>query len=330
MNPLRQRLLFLGICLLTAQASAQINLFDDVVAGTIGGQPLQLDLRVPRGEGPVPLAIYIHGGGWQSGSHNQQPRYGSRLLEEGIAVASLQYRLTSQAADWGGEPVTFPAQIHDVKAGIRFLRANAERYRLDPDRFVVYGASAGGHLAMLAGVTGNVPELEGRIGGNEGISSAVSGFVSICGPSDLLNMGIDQLAPPGSRVNHDAPDSPESKLVGFSGDGQGLGVLRENLDNPMDPFPFYRAIAEQAAPVTWADPGDPPGFVMHGTGDTSVPWPQAQRMADALTAAGVPHTLLLADGLAHVVTTPEIDEQIIAFMKQVLQGDDTADQWALW
>ena len=142
--------------------------FPDLAYATLGGRPLQLDLYIPAtGSGPYPLVIWIHGGGWSGGDKALGPGASAlKLLPRGIAVASINYRLTSQAGQWGSFPVIFPAQINDVKGAVRWLRANAGTYNLDASRFGSWGSSAGGHLSALIGTSGGVAALEGNVGGN--------------------------------------------------------------------------------------------------------------------------------------------------------------------
>jgi acetyl esterase/lipase len=149
-----KRTAIVGLLLLciTAPLHAQIApTFRDVSYARVGGESLDLDLYFPAGSNPpLPLTVWIHGGGWQAGDKVPLPGSTAQLLTRGIAVASINYRLTSAAGQYGTEPVTFPAQIHDVKAALRYLRANATRYGPDPGRVAVWDASAGGHLAALA------------------------------------------------------------------------------------------------------------------------------------------------------------------------------------
>src|SRR5262249_35630047 len=152
---------------------------------TVGGRDLLLDLYLPSaGPGPFPVVVWIHGGAWLTGSRFPAPN-AAQLTSLGFAVASVDYRLTSQAGQWGAEPVIFPAQIHDVKGAVRWLRANAATYNLDPARFGCWGSSAGGHLAALLATSGDVPALEGTVGGNAGFSSAVQACADFFGPTDL-------------------------------------------------------------------------------------------------------------------------------------------------
>jgi acetyl esterase/lipase len=289
-KPIRAPLLAALAGLLAARAAAQITpTHPGLVYATVGGTDLRLDLYLPAaGSAPFPLVAWIHGGGWSGGTHVGIPSDAVALLERGIAVASVQYRLTSQAGQFGAESVTFPAQIHDLKGAVRWLRAHAGDYGLDPARFGSHGSSAGGHLSALLATSGGVAVLEGTVGGNLGQSSAVQAAADIYGPTALLFMDLDVTTPPGSVIAHDAPSSPESRLIGFDGPGEGIGVLRANLSNQSPPFPFYAALATAADPITWVNAGDPPMFLAHGTADQAVPLNQSRRLADALRAAGVP------------------------------------------
>ena len=271
-------------------ASAQVvPTHPDLVYATVGNAPLELDLYLPTAPAPHPLLIFIHGGGWSGGDKAGIPAPCVQALQQGFAVASLNYRLTSQESLFAPEPVTFPAQIHDVKGAVRWLRANAPAFGLDPTRFASFGTSAGGHLSALLATSGGVAVLEGNVGGNLAHSSRVQVAIDFFGPTDLLEMNLDVLQPPGSVIDHDAPTSPESRLIGWDQPGQGIGDLRANRSNPAAPYPALVALANAANPVSWVDANDPPIFIGHGTNDTSVPVRQSTRLSAALIAAGVEH-----------------------------------------
>jgi acetyl esterase/lipase len=289
----------LALCLCPQWAAAQTTpTFADLTYAEVGGQPLQLDLYLPAsGSVPRPLLVWIHGGGWSGGSRFPAPAHALQMRERGFAVASISYRLSGQSALWGGEPVAFPAQIHDAKAAIRWLRAHAAEYSIDPARIAVWGSSAGGHLAALVGTSGNDPELEGSVGVDLGQSSAVQIAVDYYGPIDLFEMNADVTTPPGSIIDHDAANSPESRLIGFSQPGQGIGVLRANIGNPLAPFPELVTKVLHANPQTWADIDDPPFMIVHGTADSSVPYAQSQRLLNSLIGLGhAPLFLPVPDG----------------------------------
>src|SRR5687768_14432229 len=290
MPPIRP-LVVLGLVVLTpALALAQLTpTFNDQVIGTVprddgtGSVTLAVDIYKPAGvTTPTPVVLWIHGGGWQNGTYNNVPAFLAPLLQQGISVASARYRLSGEAI--------FGAQIHDVKGAVRFLRANAATYGLDGRRVGAWGSSAGAHLAALLATSGGVAATEGTSGGNLGQSSRVLAAVDFFGPTDLLNMQLDVTNPPGSAIDHDAPGSGESRLIGFSGPGEGVGVLRANQNNPAAPFPQKMALINLANPLAHVDATDPVMYVAHGTADRVVPLRQSTKLRDALSANGVPHS----------------------------------------
>lgn len=255
--------------------------FNDVIIGNVpldagGNYTLRTDIyAATAGAGPRPVLVWIHGGGWSGGTYNNVPAMALALRSRGITVASADYRLSQQAI--------FPAQIHDVKGLVRFLRANAATFNIDSERIGAWGTSAGGHLTALLGTSGDVPAAEGVSGGNPAFSSRIQAAVDFFGPTDLLMMNLDVTTPPGSAIDHDAPGSPESRLIGFDDPGQGIGVLRANMDNPNPPFPEKAALVTLANPNVHASADDPPFYIAHGTNDTAVPLFQSQRLFDALS-----------------------------------------------
>jgi len=291
----------------------------------LGGRELLLDLYIPTaGKRPYPVVIHIHAGAWQTGDRAPLLPLASKLLEQGFAVASVDYRLTTQAGQYGPYSVAFPAQIHDVKGAVRWLRANADEYQLDPDRFASVGASAGGHLAELLALSGGASELEGDIGGNLAFSSSVQAGVAYFGSSNLLSMMSDVMTPPGPAFDYDAPTSPESALLGWTGLGQGLGDIKAHIADPTPPYPELVKRAQHAAPVSWVDANDPPLFIAHGTLDTTVPVNQSTRLSAALYAAGVEHVLhplpKTGHGFGQGVTGCAIDAEALAFLQAKFEG----------
>lgn len=246
---------------------AGVKALRDLEYARVGEISLTLDLYVPeKHEGKLPLIVWIHGGGWQSGS-KEQWRSAEKFTTQGYAVASINYRLSGQAI--------FPAQIEDCKAAIRWLRANAEKYGLAPERVAVWGSSAGGHLAALVGTSGDVANLEGKVGGNLEQSSRVQAVVDYYGPTDLIAM----CKTPGSQ-RHAAAGSPESKLLG--------GPVLEQQKQ-----------ASLADPLTYIDAEDPPYFIVHGADDPVVPKEQSKLLHAALEKAGVSSTLTILPGASH-------------------------------
>jgi acetyl esterase/lipase len=228
---------------------------DLAYAQTSGAQRLDLYLP-PTGEGPFPVVVWVHGGGWQGGDKRLGPSSPALALRaRGFAVASVNYRLSGEA--------TFPAQIHDVKAAVRWLRANAARHRLDGARMGAWGVSAGGHLAALLGTSGGVAELEGSALGNATHSSRVAAVVDWYGPADFPNFAAHGLAAGCGAV-------------------RSLAELGALLGGPPSQWP---EAARLASPVTWVSADDPPFLIQHGTEDCTVPWPQSKALHDALAAA---------------------------------------------
>lgn len=289
---------------------------DDAVFATVptfdGTTDLMLDVfGALTGVGPRPVVVWIHGGGWQSGTHNQMSSFLLDLREQGITVASIGYRLSGEAS--------FPAQIHDCKGAIRWLRAHAGELQIDPTRIAVWGGSAGGHLASLVATSGNQPALEGDVGGNTEFSSAVFAAAVYFGPSDLLQTQPDcEAQAVGCTVDHDAPDSGESKLLGLGQAGQGIGWLRANLDNPAPPFPELAQRARDANPITHLDPTDPPLYLAHGTLDTTVAFNQSIRLRDAAITVGVPITFEVALGFGHGFLGADVNAHASAWIAEQL------------
>jgi len=233
-----------------------------------GHERQKLDLYLPeKAEGPLPVIIWIHGGGWAAGSKDQCPPLRQGFISKGYAVASLGYRLSSHAI--------FPAQIEDCKAGIRWLRAHAKDYGLDPDRFGVWGSSAGGHLVALVGTSGGVKDFD--VGGNLDVSSGVQAVCDFYGPTDLIRF----VSTPGFE-SHATERSPESHLLG------GLATERKEL-------------AAKANPITYVDKNDPPFLIVHGDKDTTVPINQSESLFESLKKVGVSAHFHTIKGAGHGV-----------------------------
>jgi len=232
-------------------AAQSYTFVPNLVYGTYtgGAQNLLLDLYLPlSGPVPRPVIVWIHGGAWLAGSRFPVPSNVTAFCTQGYAVASIDYRLSGTAI--------WPAQIQDCRGAVRWLRANAAQYGLDPDRIGAWGSSAGGHLAALLGTSGGVAsvtigsatvDLEGATGGNLGLSSRVHSVVDWFGPTDFLAMRDF----PG--FDHEGPNSPESLLLG--------GAIQT-----------VPALAASANPITYLTPDDPPMLILHGTVDTTVPF----------------------------------------------------------
>ncbi len=330
-----RRTIYVAIALLTSFAAPSFGQsyasYDSLTYATIGGVPLRLHLRVPSGAtaaDPVPCVLWIHGGAWEGGNAWPIPAQPIRLVtEKRIAIASVDYRLVEHW--YGGESTVFPAQINDIKGAVRWLRAHADQYGLDKERFGAWGPSAGGHLSALLGLSGGVTELEGDTGGNLEQSSRVQAWVDYYGPTDFLQMELLVTEPPGSVLDHDSPDSPESALVGWNGPGQGIEDIRANIDNPESPYPALVALCRLANPITHIDRDDPPGFIAHGTTDTTVPRGASDLLDAALDAAGVPNDYRVVYGAGHGALTKATDTAAIDFLATQFARDQTPSlgQW---
>ena len=250
-----------------------------------GHERNRLDLYLPEeAQDSLPVIVWIHGGAWQAGSKDNCPAV--TLVAKGYAVASVNYRLSQHAV--------FPAQIEDCKAAIRWLRANAAKYHLDPHHVGVWGASAGGHLVALLGTSGSVNELHGQ-GGNLDQSSRVQCVVDWFGPSDLATMA-------GA---HNNPGSPESRLIG--------GAVQEHVEQ-----------ARKASPVTYVSKDSAPFLIMHGDKDNVVPVGQSEALAEALKKAGVEVKLQIVTDNGHGgpgFTSPENRQLIEDFFAKHLRED---------
>jgi acetyl esterase/lipase len=221
----------------------------DVIYGQGAGEDLHLDLYTPKGpRSPIPTMVLLHGGGWCTGSKNEMRPAARAFAEKGFVTVAVEYRLAPRHR--------FPAQLHDVKCAVRWLRANADRYQIDPERIGVLGGSAGGHLALLLGLTEPTDGLEGE-GGCPEQSSRVQVVINLMGPVDLSRPGW--------------PDATERMIADL------VGGSREKT------LAAYRS----ASPFTYIHRGAPPVLTIHGTKDELVPFDQAKLLHASLRAAGV-------------------------------------------
>lgn len=271
---------------------AEPRTLTNLVYAKVGERELKLDLYLPAAAATKPpLLIWVHGGGWRRGSkQNCQLRW---LVPEGYAVASVEYRLTDTAI--------FPAQIHDVKGALRWLRANADRLGVDATRVGIGGSSAGGHLAALMGTSGGVEALEGDVGGHLDQSSRVQAVYDQFGPAELLTM---QRGPDGAPVPFTARGAVGA-LVG--GDA---------------------ALAQLASPVTHVTPDDAPFLIAHGDRDRLVPLAQSETLRDRLAAVKLPVKLMVREGAGHggrAFSAPDLRAAIRTFFAKHVMGATAAD-----
>jgi len=290
---LRVFLLSLLCCVAGTAAAQQARSFKDVAYATVNGKPIALDLYLPANVQTPPLVIYLHGGAWKNGDRSQYPAF---LVARGFAVASLDFRSTNVAP--------FPANVHDIKAGIRFLRAKAATYGYRTDRIALIGASSGAHLANEVGVTGGNADLEGKLGDYLTQSSRVQAIVSYFGASNLTTI-LAQSTPYGVSVR-------EPALV------QLLGARPDKAPE----------LARLASPVFHVDRGDPPLLLLHGDQDAQMPINQSHELDGAYRKLGLDVDFMVLHGVGHV-NGPVIEgpffegepvERVVKFLRRTIGG----------
>jgi acetyl esterase/lipase len=250
---------------------ADVTVEESITYGRGGDTELKLDIARPDGDGPFPAIVFIHGGGWYQG-HRQG--YRGQIVEaakRGYVAATISYRLM-KFDETKKETTTatpnFPSQIHDAKASIRWLRANADKYHVDPDRIGVTGGSAGGHLSLLVGLTDANSDLEGD-GGNPDQSSRVQAVVNVFGPTDMAACY-------------------ETSSVAW--------IFRLFMGGtPDETGETYKA----ASPITYASADDPPILTLHGDRDALVPIAQATTLNEKMKSSGARHMLMIFEGQGH-------------------------------
>jgi acetyl esterase/lipase len=263
---------------------------NDVEYGKGGDKPLLLDLVIPDSadNAPHPAVIWIHGGGWCQGE--KSPNRLVWMANCGYVVASIDYRLVQEAI--------FPAQIHDCKAAVRFIRQHAGEYAVDPNRIGVAGESAGGHLSALLGLTAGVAELEGN-GGSSGFSSEAQAVCDFFGPSDLTKL-----------------EGSPAELIPYIADFLG-GDPRDRSE-----------VARLASPVTHVNSDSPPTLIIHGDQDDLVPLGQSEILHGALQNVGAEVELLVVENGGHGFwgtnlrpSLEEIDEAVLKFFDRTLKQE---------
>lgn len=248
-----------------SSASPSIIRQNDVVYATVNEQNLLLDLHLPAQTEQPPLVVWIHGGAWRAGSRKKMPL--AYLVQSGFAIASIDYRLSPEAR--------FPAQIHDCKAAIRFLRASASQFGFNARRIGVAGASAGGHLAALVGVSNGNRKLEGEVGEHRQQSSEVQAIVDFYGPTNFTTI-LKQSTPHGLHVR-----VPALQLL--------LGGQPTEVPE----------LAKSASPVFHVDRSAPPLLMLHGDQDPQVPINQSHELQGRYRAMGRSVQLEVVHGGAH-------------------------------
>jgi acetyl esterase/lipase len=258
-------------------------------AAPLGFRPLLLDLYLPAGPDPTPLVVFMHGGGWLRGDRSMvgpgfaswQPSPLARLAADGFAVASVDYRLSGEAR--------FPAQLDDVSSAVDWLTGHAREYGFDADRIVLWGESAGAHLAAMLGLSSRRPP--------------VRGVVDWYGPADLTALQ-EQVGAAGA-LTADPLDSREARLLGA-------------------PVAEVPELARAASPISHVRAGAPPFLIAHGTADRAVPFGQSEALAAALAEAGAEVRFEAVDGADHmwvgVANLTPLYDAVVAFAREVTGG----------
>lgn len=300
------------------------DVYRDVVfaeAPTADGGTKSLKINIWKGEGddPQPVLLFVHGGAWVSGDNDlesagsEQVQAIMSLRERGVTIAAATYRFSFESI--------FPAQIHDVKAAIRYLKANADVYGIDPSRIMTMGESAGSQMALLAAVSNGEEAMEGNVGGNLEVDSNVIGCVDCYGMTDFLTLASDLYARPDlGRTDAqvydlvEAPNSSRSQLFGLTTEECNLGTVSANPGR----FPEQYALVKAGSPLYHVTPDDPPVLIINGQRDIRVPSAQAVKMYQALYDAGVEAELILNDRAPHGNLGPEAAASIRSFILRTL------------
>lgn len=271
-----------------AKLPGRVDIREDVVFGTTGERDLCCDVFIPPDDNPARTSLLlIHGGGWAQGDRRQLKGYGIQLARYGYLCVCCEYRLSGEAA--------WPAQIHDVKAALRWMRANASALGIDAERIAVSGNSAGAHLSLLTAATPNDPEFEGD-GGNPGVDTAVAACIGIYAPTLLRTSGN--------------ADGAVDRLFG-------------------DSVPVE--VQDRASPITWVRPDFPPTMLVHGNGDTTVPVAASLEMYKALATAGAKVEMHIYEGAPHAFDASpafgrQVADLIALFVARQLNRDEFAAQ----
>lgn len=271
------------------QAPADVEWIRDVEYGKASEKSLKLDILRPKSppEGLMPAIVFIHGGGFVNGDKEQGLRSGERFARTGYFFVTINYRLLADGP--------FPAAVEDCKAVVRWLRAKATEYGIDPERIGVWGTSAGGHLAAFTAVSGGVEEFEGK-SGYEGFSSRVTCAVDGFGPADFTAITEHRAA------------------LGQNSRGESGWVGGD--------FKRFPDKALRASPIHYVSDDDPPLLIVHGMDDPVVPYQQSVEFEKALRAASVDVALISVRGAGHGYRSKAADQWVDAFFAKHLKGED--------
>ena len=279
-------LLMLFVCYsLQIQAQNDVKITKDIVYAEADGKKLQLDIYKPKVQKEPYLVVWVHGGAWNTGNKEKPPL---GLLPFGYALASVDFRASTEKP--------FPADVHDIKAAIRFLRANASKYGYKSDKIIIWGSSSGGHLAALVATTNNNEALEGNLGDFTNTSSSVQACIDFFGPTNFLTI-LNQSTPHGLNVRLPA-----------------LAIL---LGKPLDQV---TELAKLASPVYQVDTSDPPLFIVHGEQDIQVPINQSIELMSAYKSKNLKVQIEFIPNAGHsdpAYAKKELMEKIDRFLKDI-------------
>jgi acetyl esterase/lipase len=283
---LKLLLAIFSFCTLQLCAQNDTIVTKDIVYAEAGNKKLQLDIYKLKEQKEPWLIVWVHGGAWHSGNKENPPL---NLLGYGYALASVDFRVSTEKP--------FPAQVHDIKAAIRFLRANAHKYGYQPGKIIIWGSSSGGHLAALVATTNSNKELEGNLGDFINTSSSVQGCIDYYGPTNLLTI-LNQSTPFGLNVRLPA-----------------LAIL---LGKPLDQV---TGLAKLASPVYQVDSTDPPMFIVHGEQDVQVPINQSIELMSAYRSKNLKVQIEFIPNAGHggeAYFKKEVLNKIDKFLKEVI------------
>lgn len=278
----------------SVSAADDVLVEENITYGKGRDVDLKLDLARPKdGEGPFPAIVFIHGGGWVGGNRQGYRGMIEQAARKGYVAVTITYRLTQPDKETRVPKSPFPAQIHDCKCAIRWLRSVAEKYHIDTDRIGVTGGSAGGHLSLLVGLADDTAKLEGN-GGHEKFSSRVQAVVNVYGPTDLakLHADVPQVRDLIRALCHGTPEASAEA---------------------------YRT----ASPVTYVSKGNPPVLTIHGDKDNVVTVSQATLLDEVMRKAGARHELLVLKDQGHGFSgesAKQADSALWAFFEKHLKS----------
>jgi acetyl esterase/lipase len=278
-------LTILSLCNIKTQAQSDPEIIKNIVYAEDGSKKLQLDIYKPKEQKEPNLIVWVHGGAWHSGSKENPPL---GLLPYGFALASIDFHASTEKP--------FPANVHDIKAAIRFLRANAKKYGYKADKIIIWGASSGGHLAALIATTNNNAILEGNLGNYPEISSSVQACLDFYGPTNFLTI-LNQSTPHGLNVRLPA-----------------LAIL---LGKPLEQS---TEMAKLASPFYQVDATDPPIFIVHGEQDNQVPINQSIELLSAYKNLNLKAQIEFVPNAGHtdpIYYKKEMMEKVNRFLKEI-------------